>query len=75
MMYTPGINLAVRFEGDRNLWHERFVLARVKDMTYVCLTPEGEMDVENLALELSDGTPRIRIPNWDRSLDGVRDED
>jgi hypothetical protein len=75
MMYSPGLNLALRFEGDRNLWHERFVLARVKDMTYVCLTPEGEIEVENLALEFSDGAPRIRMPNWDRSLHSVREED
>ena len=67
---SAGTRIALQLQGDESLWHERIVLGHLVAASYVCLTPDLEIAVEELSFSNAD-IRGIRIGRPDGSFWGV----
>jgi len=72
MPLQPGQKIAVRYQADNTLWHERVVLSPIRMSRYLTLSPDRELLDEDLAT--SDGNPltAFRMVRADGRVRGVQ---
>ena len=68
--FRPGTRLAVLYNDDPSLWHERILLASVAE-SWLCLTPDGDIVLEKMKLGPDESFSQLRRFKSDRTVLGL----